>query len=119
MTNAEKITAFRTIVVKEFLRFMRIWVQTILPPVITTALYFIIFGNLIGAQIGDMEGFRYMDYIVPGLILMSVITNAYANVVSSFFGAKFGKYLVRCLSSKCTKRRPLSANHAELRYGPV
>jgi len=89
MTGAEKITAFRTIVVKEFLRFIRIWVQTILPPVITTALYFIIFGNLIGAQIGDMEGFRYMDYIVPGLIMMAVITNSYGNVVSSFYGSKF------------------------------
>ena len=89
MTGAEKLTAFRTIVVKEFLRFIRIWVQTILPPVMTTALYFIIFGNLIGAQIGDMEGFRYMDYIVPGLIMMAVITNSYGNVVSSFYGSKF------------------------------
>jgi len=89
MTGAEKLTALRTIVVREFLRFIRIWVQTILPPVITTALYFIIFGNLIGAQIGDMEGFRYMDYIVPGLIMMAVITNSYGNVVSSFYGSKF------------------------------
>jgi len=89
MTGAEKIIAFRTIVVKEFLRFIRIWVQTVLPPVMTTALYFIIFGNLIGAQIGDMEGFRYMDYIVPGLIMMAVITNSYGNVVSSFYGSKF------------------------------
>jgi len=89
MTGTEKLTAFRTIVVREFLRFIRIWVQTVLPPVITTALYFIIFGNLIGAQIGDMEGFRYMDYIVPGLIMMAVITNSYGNVVSSFYGSKF------------------------------
>ncbi|MCK4743001.1 MAG: ABC transporter permease [Sulfuriflexus sp.] len=99
MTNAEKITAFRTIVVKEFLRFMRIWVQTILPPVITTALYFIIFGNLIGAQIGDMEGFRYMDYIVPGLIMMAVITNSYGNVVSSFYGSKFQRNVEEMLVS--------------------
>lgn len=89
MTGAEKYTAFRTIVIREFLRFIRIWLQTIFPPVITTALYFIIFGNLIGSQIGDMDGFRYMDYIVPGLIMMAVITNSYANVVSSFYGAKF------------------------------
>ena len=81
--------AFRTIVIKEMLRFLRIWVQTILPPAITMALYFVIFGKLIGAQIGDMEGFRYIDFIVPGLILMSVISNSYANVVSSFYSSKF------------------------------
>jgi ABC-2 type transport system permease protein len=81
--------AFRTIVTKEILRFMRIWVQTVLPPVITMALYFVIFGKLIGSQIGDMEGFRYIDFIVPGLILMSVISNSYANVVSSFYSSKF------------------------------
>jgi ABC-2 type transport system permease protein len=81
--------AFRTILIKEMLRFLRIWVQTILPPAITMALYFVIFGKLIGAQIGDMEGFRYIDFIVPGLILMSVISNSYANVVSSFYSSKF------------------------------
>ncbi len=81
--------AFRAILIKEVLRFTRIWVQTVLPPMITTALYFIIFGQLIGSQIGDVHGFHYMQYIVPGLILMSVITNAYANVVSSFYSAKF------------------------------
>ncbi len=81
--------AYATIVRKEVTRFMRIWQQTLLPPVITTSLYFVIFGNLIGPRIGAMEGFRYIDFIVPGLILMSVITNAYANVSSSFFSAKF------------------------------
>ncbi len=81
--------AFQTIVTKEVLRFMRIWVQTVLPPAITTALYFVIFGKLIGSQIGDMEGFRYIDFIVPGLILMSVIANSYSNVVSSFYSSKF------------------------------
>lgn len=81
--------AFQTILTKEILRFARIWVQTVLPPAITTALYFIIFGKLIGAQIGDMEGFRYIDFIVPGLILMAVIANSYANVVSSFYSSKF------------------------------
>jgi len=81
--------AFRTILTKEILRFARIWVQTVLPPAITMALYFVIFGKLIGSQIGDMEGFRYIDFIVPGLILMSVISNSYANVVASFYSSKF------------------------------
>ena len=79
------LVAFRTLIIKEILRFSRIWVQTLLPPAITMALYFIIFGKLIGEQIGDMEGFRYIDFIVPGLILMSVISNSYANTVSSFY----------------------------------
>ncbi len=81
--------AFKTIVVKEIRRFMRIWAQTLLPPAITMTLYFVIFGNLIGPRIGEMSGFDYMDFIVPGLIMMSVITNSYANVVSSFFSLKF------------------------------
>lgn len=81
--------AFQTIVVKEVRRFMRIWQQTLLPPAITMTLYFIIFGNLIGSRIGEMGGVDYMSYIVPGLIMMSVITNAYGNVASSFFGNKF------------------------------
>jgi ABC-2 type transport system permease protein len=89
MTVRQKYIAFKTIVIKEVLRFSRIWIQTILPPMITTALYFVIFGSLIGSQIGDMDGFRYMDYIVPGLIMMAVITNSYSNVVSSFFSSKF------------------------------
>lgn len=82
-------TAFSTIVVKEIRRFTRIWIQTLLPPAIMMALYFVIFGNLIGSRIGDMDGFDYMEFIVPGLIMMSVITNSYSNVVSSFFGMKF------------------------------
>lgn len=81
--------AFLTIVRKEITRFMRIWVQTILPPAITMSLYFVIFGNLIGSRIGKMGGFDYMEFIVPGLIMMSVITNSYSNVVSSFFSAKY------------------------------
>ena len=81
--------AFQTIFAKEIRRFMRIWVQTLVPPAITIALYFVIFGNLIGSRIGDMGGFNYMQFVVPGLIMMSVITNSYSNVVSSFFGAKF------------------------------
>ena len=81
--------AYGTIVRKEVTRFIRIWQQTLLPPVMTTSLYLVMFGNLIGPRIGNMDGYRYIDFIVPGLILMSVITNAYANVSSSFFSAKF------------------------------
>ena len=83
------LIALHTIVYREVRRFLRIWPQTLLPPAITMALYFVIFGNLIGARIGEMDGLPYMDFIVPGLIMMSVITNAYSNVVSSFFGSKF------------------------------
>ncbi|CDH20143.1 putative transport protein (ABC superfamily,membrane) [Xenorhabdus bovienii str. kraussei Quebec] len=81
--------ALKTLWMKEITRFGRIWVQTLLPPVITMSLYFVIFGNLVGSRIGEMGGFSYMQFIVPGLIMMSVITNSYANVSSSFFGAKF------------------------------
>src|SRR6478735_4353969 len=81
--------AFNTIVTREIRRFLRIWVQTLIPPAVTMALYFVIFGSLIGSRIGDMGGFSYMQFVVPGLIMMSVITNAYSNVVSSFFSAKF------------------------------
>ena len=91
--------AFRAIMVKEVLRFSRIWIQTILPPMITTALYFVIFGNLIGSQIGDVHGFQYMEYIVPGLILMAVITNSYSNVVASFYSAKFQRNIEEMLVS--------------------
>lgn len=89
MTALQIWIAFTTIVVKEIRRFTRIWVQTLLPPAIMMALYFVIFGNLIGSRIGEMGGFDYMEFIVPGLIMMSVITNSYSNVVSSFFGMKF------------------------------
>jgi ABC-2 type transport system permease protein len=81
--------AFNTILVKEVRRFMRIWQQTLLPPAITMTLYFVIFGTLIGSRIGEMGGVDYMSFIVPGLIMMSVITNAYGNVSSSFFSNKF------------------------------
>ncbi len=81
--------AFNTILLKEIRRFMRIWQQTLLPPAITMTLYFIIFGNLIGSRIGEMSGLDYMSFIVPGLIMMSVINNAYSNVSSSFFSNKF------------------------------
>ncbi len=90
---------FQTILFKEIRRFMLIAVQTILPPAMTTILYFIIFGQLIGERLGDMAGFRYVDFIVPGLILMAVISNSYANTVSSVYGSKFQRYIEELLIS--------------------
>ena len=92
-------SASTTIVIREFSRIIRIWGQTIVPPAITATLYFVIFGSLIGRRIGDMGGFTYMQYIAPGLIMMAVITNSYGNVVSSFFGAKFGRHIEELLVS--------------------
>jgi ABC-2 type transport system permease protein len=89
MISGRYWVAFQSIINKETNRFMRIWVQTLVPPAITMTLYFVIFGSLIGSRIGDMGGFSYMEFIVPGLIMMSVITNSYSNVASSFFSAKF------------------------------
>ena len=83
------LIAFKSILNKEITRFTRIWVQTLVPPAITMTLYFVIFGNLIGSRVGLMDGFSYMAFIVPGLIMMSVITNSYSNVASSFYSAKF------------------------------
>ncbi len=97
MNGREQYTAFKAILIKEVLRFTRIWIQTLLPPMVTTALYFVIFGRLIGSQVGDVHGFGYMEYIVPGLILMTVITNSYANVVSSFYGTKFQRHIEEML----------------------
>ncbi len=91
--------ALRTILTKEITRFMRIWTQTLLPPAITMTLYFIIFGKLIGSQIKDINGYSYMQYIVPGLTMMSIMTNAYSNTSSSFFGAKFSKSIEEMLVS--------------------
>lgn len=99
MTNREKWIAFVTILVREVRRFTRIWAQTLLPPAITITLYFLIFGTLIGPRIGEMSGFSYIDFVAPGLIMMSVITNSYGNVVSSFYGAKFGKSIEELLVS--------------------
>ena len=92
-------TAFLSLFRREVVRFSRLWLQTIIPPAITMSLYFVIFGNLIGGRIGTMDGFSYMEYIVPGLIMMSVITNAYSNVSSSFFSAKFQKSIEELLVS--------------------
>lgn len=90
-------TALKSLVVKETNRYLRIWVQTLVPPVITTSLYFVIFGKMIGGRIGDMGGFSYMEFIVPGLIMMSAITSSYANVSSSFFSQKFQKNIEELL----------------------
>jgi ABC-2 type transport system permease protein len=89
MGSSRNIIALKSIMHKEIHRFMRIWVQTLVPPAITISLYFVIFGSLIGSRIGEMGGFDYMSFIVPGLIMMSVITNSYSNVASSFFSAKW------------------------------
>lgn len=97
MSAGNNWVALTTIWIKECTRFLRIWVQTLVPPAITMSLYFVIFGNLIGQRIGDMGGFSYMEFIVPGLIMMSVITNSYANVSSSFFSAKFQRNLEEML----------------------
>jgi ABC-2 type transport system permease protein len=99
MTLQQQWIALSTIVRKEIVRFTRIWVQTLLPPVITMSLYFVIFGTLIGSRIGQMGGFSYMEFVVPGLIMMSIITNSYSNVVSSFFGVKFQRSIEEVLVS--------------------
>ncbi|HEX5757022.1 MAG TPA: ABC transporter permease [Arenimonas sp.] len=93
------LTALRTIARREISRILRIWGQTLVPPAITMTLYFLIFGNLIGSRIGTMDGIGYMDFIVPGLVMMAVIQNAYGNISSSFFGAKFGRHIEEMLVS--------------------
>jgi len=95
----QTLVALRTIAWKETHRYLRIWMQTLLPPAMTMTLYFVIFGNLIGRRIGPMDGYSYMQFIAPGIIMMSVITNSYSNVVSSFFGAKFQKHIEEILVS--------------------
>ena len=97
MGNDRILIAFITIIIKEVSRFLRIWGQTILPPAVSMTLYFIIFGSLIGPRIGRMDGFEYMEFIAPGLIMMSVINNSYSNVVASFFGAKFQRHIEEML----------------------
>jgi ABC-2 type transport system permease protein len=93
----QRLIAFQTLIYKEIYRFVRIWPQTLLPPAITTSLYFLIFGKLIGGRIGEMGGIGYMDYIVPGVVLMAVITNAYGNVVASFYSSKFQRNIEEML----------------------
>jgi len=97
--SSQNLVALRTIARREVARILRIWGQTLVPPAITMTLYFLIFGNLIGSRIGTMDGITYMDFIVPGLVMMSVIQNAYGNISSSFFGAKFGRHVEELLVS--------------------
>jgi ABC-2 type transport system permease protein len=99
MNFTEQCIALITMSTRETRRFLRIWTQTLLPPVITMVLYFVIFGSLIGSRIGQMEGFNYSDFVAPGLIMMAVITNSYSNVVSSFFGHKFQRHIEEILVS--------------------
>jgi ABC-2 type transport system permease protein len=102
---SEKVSArsywigYQTILIKEVTRILRIWPQTLVPPMITMSLYFVIFGAIIGRRVGEMGGMNYIDFIVPGLIMLSVITNAYGNITSSFFGAKFGRHVEELLVS--------------------
>jgi ABC-2 type transport system permease protein len=98
-TPARHLVALGTIVRREVHRILRIWGQTLVPPAITMTLYFLIFGGLIGSRVGEMDGIRYMDFIVPGLVMMSVIQNSYGNISSSFFGAKFGRHVEELLVS--------------------
>jgi ABC-2 type transport system permease protein len=93
------LTALATIARREVTRILRIWAQTLVPPAITATLYFLIFGGLIGSRVGTMGGIRYMDFIVPGLVMMAVVQNSYANISSSFFGAKFGRHVEELLVS--------------------
>ncbi|MDP2624709.1 MAG: ABC transporter permease, partial [Candidatus Peregrinibacteria bacterium] len=91
--------SFYTIARKEVVRFLRIWPQTLLPPAINQTLYFVIFGAFIGSQVADIQGISYMAFLVPGLVMMAVITNSFNNVVSSFFGAKFQRQVEELLVS--------------------
>lgn len=99
MKLRQQAAAFRTLLTREILRFLRIWLQTVVPAAVTTGLYFVIFGNLIGSQLRGIGGVSYIEYIVPGIILMGIITNAYANVVSSFYMSKFAHFVEEMLVS--------------------
>ena len=99
MSAYEQWVALLTLMRKEIRRYTRIWSQTLLPSAITMSLYFLIFGSLIGSRIGEMGGVSYMEFVVPGLIMMAIVTNSYANVVSSFFGSKFNNSIEELLVS--------------------
>ena len=102
--NKEILNSLITLTVREVRRFLRIWVQTLVPPAVTMSLYFVIFGSLIGPRIGEMNGLDYIQFMIPGLVMLSVITSSYANVVSSFFGVKVSTGLsLRFLSSSLVK----------------
>ncbi len=99
MTFTKQLVSLQTIVIKEVLRFSRIWIQTILPSAITVSLYFVIMGTFIGSQINDIDGYSYIEFIAPGLIMMGIITNSYANAVSSFYSSKFQRHIEEMLVS--------------------
>jgi ABC-2 type transport system permease protein len=100
MNSEGTLIALWTIVRREVTRILRIWSQTLLPPAITMTLYFVIFGSLIGRRVGEMApGISYIEYIAPGLVMMSVIQNSYGNISSSFFGAKFQRFVEEMLVS--------------------
>ncbi|WP_256645939.1 ABC transporter permease [Thermomonas paludicola] len=99
MSGNPNLVALATVARREVTRILRIWTQTLIPPAITMTLYFLIFGGLIGSKVGRMDGIGYMEFIVPGLVMMSVIQNSYGNISSSFFGAKFGRHVEELLVS--------------------
>lgn len=99
MSSNAVFISFSTMIRKEFVRIMRIWSQTLLPSAVTSTLYFIVFGAFIGSQVAPIEGFSYMQFIVPGLVMMAVITNSYMNVVSTFYFAKWTRTIDEILVS--------------------
>jgi ABC-2 type transport system permease protein len=99
LTGQQLWIAYRTIVSKEILRFLRIWTQTLLPPAVTMGIYFVVFGRFLGDRIKDFGEFSYIEFIVPGLVMMVVITNSFSNVASSFFSAKFQRSVEEMLVS--------------------
>lgn len=99
MTPQQLLTSYYTFIRKETVRIIRIWSQTLLPPVVTTSLYFVVFGTFIGSQLQPIDGYSYIQFIVPGLIMMSVITSSYMNTVSTFYFAKWTKNLEEVLVS--------------------
>ena len=103
--SAVRWVGYKTIVIREYGRIIRIWGQTLVPSAVTATLYFVIFGSLVGRRVGNMGDVPYMQYIAPGLIMMSVITNSYANVVASFFGAKFGKHVEELFMKLVERKR--------------
>lgn len=99
MTPSRQLVALRTLVEKEIRRFMRIWGQTILPSAVTVALYFLIMGKFIGSRIGEVDGYSYIEFIAPGLIMLGIISNSYANSVSSFYSSKLHRHIEEMLVS--------------------
>lgn len=102
MIIKNQLIGCRTILRKDMQRNLRVWRQSFIPPAISSILYFIIFGNLVGRNVGDLHGFTYSQFIAPGLIMMHLITNAYSNCSSSIFVAKLSHYIEEILVSPLT-----------------